>query len=124
MSDKHGKRPVEPTPISHLIMGDPAQPKDQWKYSALGYKGRTPVHAATRWVYMPWVYAIGLTLAIGWPFLFHGVARVVCAIVWYTLVAGITVLVLVSRAKAESGSGESSSGTPGSTSDSTKERQP
>ena len=97
------KPPIQPKPISHIIMGDPAQPRNEWKYSAGGWSGRTPVHAGARWVYMPWVAAIGTTLAVGWPFLFHGVARVVCAVVWYALVVTIGVLVLVSRAKPQHG---------------------
>jgi len=105
------KPPIQPKPISHIIMGDPAQPRNEWKYSAGGWSGRTPVHAGARWVYMPWVAAIGTTLAVGWPFLFHGTARVVCAVVWYALVVAIGVLVLVSRAKPPHAGSESEDGT-------------
>jgi hypothetical protein len=31
----------QPVPVSHLEMGKPAEPKDQWRYSFMGYKGWT-----------------------------------------------------------------------------------
>ena len=74
-----------------------SDPRKDWNSSFAGYRGHSKLHAAGRWVYMPYVYAWSIVLGIGLPFWFHGTSRWVACVLWYGALTLIGISWLAAR---------------------------